>query len=133
MSFSRAAGAEFPMLKNSERTPSTSMSAWQRRSRAAISSGAVSRILVTAFYIPINCLWAQFTSSHSSLLKGREICIPRDMTHCGSTNRASAAELIDLYQRKADWFAYARSRETSQVVVSSDGLPHLPFNQPLPR
>jgi len=46
---------------------------------------------------------------------------------------ASAAELIDLYQRKADWFAYARSRETSQVVASSDGLPHLPFNQPLPR
>ena len=32
-----------------ERTPSTSMSAWRRKSRAAISSGAVSCILVTAF------------------------------------------------------------------------------------
>ena len=58
--------AEFPMLKNSERTQSTSMSAWQRRSRAAISSGAVSCILVTAFSIPINCLWAQFTKQRFS-------------------------------------------------------------------
>ena len=56
MSFSRAAGAEFSMLKNSERTPSTSMSAWQRKSRAATSSAAVSCILVTAFSIPYKLL-----------------------------------------------------------------------------